>query len=208
MALPTTLTLDAAASPEATAHLNTMLFALQAALRLPPTSSPELEACVTDALAAYDRYVAHVVAAHPMSCRAGCTACCHDNPRGVTGVELRRLRAAIAEFPDADTILAHFAALAARTTDAATWRKLREPCPLLSAAGRCRAYDARPIACRAFFALTPPGQCSPDDPLYESRVNPHLDPPKVLVQALHVLSQRLGLVPSTDLHAGLGREWP
>ena len=37
------------------------------------------------------------------------------------------------------------------------------------------------------------------------RINPHLDPPAILLQFFRVLSERGGLGPPTDLHHGLGR---
>lgn len=201
--MPDFVHLDAAASPEANARLTDMLRALQDALRAPADDLATLDAAMDRAFAAYDAFAAHVVAAHPMACAAGCTACCHDNPRGVSGVELRRLGQAIDAFPDGPALRARFAALAAEGADPDTWRRMRRPCPLLDAAGRCRAYDRRPIACRAFFALTPAAWCDPDHPDYPRRTNPHLDPPAVLVQLLRVLSARAGLPVATDLHAGL-----
>lgn len=196
--------LAAAGSPEAKAHLDRMLRALQDALRRPPAWDEGTVAAVDRAFAAYDAYIALVVRRHPVACAAGCTACCHDNPRNVTGVELRRLHDAVLALPGAGSILSRFAALAAQSTDPDTWRKRGVPCPLLRD-GRCAAYAARPVACRSFHALTPAEWCSPGHPRYAERVNPHLDPPAVLVQALRVLSDRLGLAHGADLHGGMAR---
>ncbi|MDP2315428.1 MAG: YkgJ family cysteine cluster protein [Pseudomonadota bacterium] len=203
MTTPPTITLDAAGSPEANALLTTMLQALQRALRADPGDVSVLERALSEALVAYDAYLDLVVTAHPMSCRAGCTACCHDNPRGVTGVELERLQRAVGALPDAAAVRAHFARLAAARTDADTWRRRRETCPLLDAEGRCRAYAFRPLACRAFVAVTPADWCDPGSPSYAARVNPHLDPPRVILQILQALSARRGLVVATDLHTGM-----
>ncbi len=199
--------LSAAASPEAVAALNEMLFAAQDALRLalgrrPGLWDAALEAHLERAFAAYDRYRAIVEAAHPTSCRAGCTACCHDNPRGVTGVERRYLSALVDGWEDAAAIHARFRTLAEQATDAESWRRKRIPCPLLQE-GRCRAYDRRPIACRAFVALTPAEWCAPESENYAGRVNPHLDPPAVILQIFNALSQHVGLGGPTDLHRGL-----
>jgi Fe-S-cluster containining protein len=201
--MPPTLTLDAAASPEANALLTTMLRALQGALRAAPGDEAALEAGLSEGLAAYDGYLAHVVTAHPMSCAVGCTACCHDNPRGVTGVEIERLGRVVDALPDNVRIRAAFARLSAQRTDAEAWRRRREPCPLLDPSGRCRAYAARPLACRAFVAVTPAEWCDPDSPSYADRVNPHLDPPRVILQILQALSARRGLSVATDLHTGM-----
>ncbi len=205
MPAPPTITLEAAASPEANALLTTMLRALQGALRAPADDDAALAAALDEGLAAYDAYLAHVEAAHPVSCRVGCTACCHDNPRGVTGVEIERLGRVVDSWPDGAAVRARFASLAARATDAETWRRLREPCPLLDGDGRCRAYAHRPIACRAFVALTPADWCAPEHPDYTERVNPHLDPPTILLQILQALSARRGLPVATDLHGGMVR---
>lgn len=193
--------LAAAAEPAAVAHLDRMLHALQAALRA-EASWAAARPHVEEAFAAYDAWIAHVTAAHPMSCAAGCVACCFDNPRGLSGVELSRLDDALAEAPDRAAILAAFRRLSHRRAEPEAWRRRRIPCPLLQE-GRCRAYAARPVACRAFHALTPAAWCDPAHPQYPGRVNPHLDPPEVLVLALRVLSERLGLPRSIDLHTGM-----
>lgn len=199
--VPATLDLAAAADPDAVAHLDTMLHALQDALRAEPTwaaARPHVEA----AFAAYDAWIAHVVAAHPMACRTGCTACCFDNPQGLAGVELARLDDALRDDPARAQIIANFRRLSHRRTDPETWRRRRIPCPLIED-GRCRTYAARPVACRAFHALTPAPWCDPTHARYAERVNPHLDPPEVLILALRVLSERLGLARRVDLHGGL-----
>ncbi|MDP2309319.1 MAG: YkgJ family cysteine cluster protein [Pseudomonadota bacterium] len=180
-----------------------MLHALQDALRAAPDDEAALERGLSEGLAAYDAYLALVVTAHPMSCRVGCTACCHDNPRGVTGVEIERLRRSVDTFPDRARVKSAFARLAAQRADAEAWRRRQEPCPLLDGDGRCRAYAARPLACRAFVAVTPAEWCDPSSPRYADRVNPHLDPPRVILQILQALSARRGLSVATDLHTGM-----
>lgn len=197
------LDLPAVASPEANAAQTDMLRALQDALRAPASDHATLADAMARALAAFDRFTAHVVTAHPMTCAAGCTACCHDDPRGVSGVELWWLGQAVDALPDGDAVRARFAAYAAEHTDPETWRRLRRPCPLLDEAGRCRAYDRRPLACRAFWALTPAAWCDPGHADYARRTNPHLDPAPVLVQLLQVLSRRAGWPKATDLHGGM-----
>ena len=196
--------LPGTAEPEAVAALDDMLRALQAALRLPPAWTPELEAHVHGAFAAYDRYLAHATRRHPMSCRSGCTACCHDDPRGLSGLEQHMLRRWLDAQPDAADLRAAFADLARKGEGDSPdqWRRRKIPCPLLKN-DRCRAYPLRPIACRAFHALTPAEWCDPRHPRYPRRVNPHLDPPPVLLMALKVLSSRLGLPDPDRLHRAL-----
>lgn len=204
-----TIDLEASASPEALDALNGMLRSLQGALREvlghPVGRSGWTETVqrhLDEAFDAYDRYRMVVETAHPVSCRKGCTACCHDNPRGVTGVELLRLTEAVDRLKDGPEIRHHFRRLAEQRTDAASWRSRGEPCPLLKD-GQCRTYALRPIACRAFVALTPAEWCSPQDPHYPDRLNPHLDPPRVILQLLAAISERLGLPAPTDLHRGM-----
>ena len=85
----------AAADPEATDAMNEGLRALQDALRTPGLETAAWNgppASFHDAMrrwwAAYDRYLAHVSGSLDVTCRKGCTWCCEDNPRGVSGVEL------------------------------------------------------------------------------------------------------------------------
>ncbi len=208
MGTPQTLTLPAASSPEANAALTEMLRALQDALRVAPQAAPtpalprEAREALARALVAHDAYVAVVRASTPMSCAAGCVACCHDNPRGVSGGEIDLLAAAVAALPDGAAVFAAFAASARDPLPADAHRAARRPCPLLRG-GLCALYAARPVACRAFHAITPAAFCDPAHPSYADRMNPHLDPPAVLVQALRVLAARHGLPPSIDLHAGM-----
>lgn len=161
-----------------------------------------MRAAVDEAFVAYDAYLALVVLAHPMSCRERCTACCHDNPRGVTGIELRRLYEQVITASGAGTTMARFGTLAAQGTDPTQWRKRGIPCPLLKD-GRCSTYANRPIACRSFVALTPAEWCSPGDVHHRERVNPHLEPPLVLLKFLQLLSTNLGLQNADDLHSGM-----
>ena len=79
-------------------------------------------------------------------CRAGCDDCCRRlaRPPQLTALEHTRLRAALGELPEATRadVLARTAALPAQGP---------LECPLLDRArGRCRVYEARPIACRTY----------------------------------------------------------
>ena len=210
------LELAGLSSPEAQAALGAMLKALQSALRRALSAGPAavedpaLWAEVEAAYAAYDAWIAVVAAANPVTCRAGCTACCHDNPHGVAGIELARLRRALAGReaelqPRVERAVAAYRALVAErgemAAEAAT-RALRQPCPLLGAHGLCTAYNARPMACRMFYALTPPEMCDPGHPAFDQRVNPNLVPPLVIRQLLGALSRVLEL-PGGTLWEGL-----
>lgn len=202
------MNLEATASPEAIALLNQGLLALQRALKEALAAKSEtaaLQQALDEAFSAYDAYLAYVVGQHPMSCRLSCTACCHDNPQGVTGIEALRLQNQLKRLP-----LAQQAAIRAQATAALqagsqnphTWRARKVPCPLLHD-NQCTQYSVRPIACRAFYAHSPAEWCDPGHPRYASRVNPHLDPPRVYLQILSAISDVLGLGPARDLHTVL-----
>ena len=215
------LDLAAAGSPAATAALDQMLRALQDALRL---AMAQRERAVEEAafweqldraFAAYDRFLAVVTTAHPMSCRMGCTACCHDNPQGVAGVEILRLKKRMNAGGLADGLRERIATASAgfqarqdlHGEAAASIQRARgEPCPLLGADGLCVAYAQRPVACRMFHATTPAAWCTPTDLHFADRVNPNLVPPLVCRQLLGAISRCLGLPASTDLWSGLAAE--
>ena len=196
-----------------------LVAALAAAEALPPGSPPD-EAVIegyTRFLAGYDTFLATLGAFLPLSCGAGCGACCRDNPRGVTGVELWWLRRSVDADPDGPRRLAAAKVLAARWSrvlastggDAAQAQRLAAkdglPCPLLDEAERCAHYAARPIACRAFVAFTEPALCDPRHPEHHEAVQPQLEPGPDLRALLVELSARLGLggLPD-DLRSGLG----
>ncbi|MBK7759175.1 MAG: YkgJ family cysteine cluster protein [Deltaproteobacteria bacterium] len=168
-------------------------------------------------LAGYDDFLTAIGAYLPLRCGAGCGACCRDNPRGVTGVELWWLRRSVDADPDGPRRLAAAKVLAARWSrvlastggDAALAQRLAAqdglPCPLLDEAERCAHYAARPIACRAFVAFTEPALCDPRHPEHHEAVQPQLEPGPDLRALLVELSARLGLggLPD-DLRSGLG----
>jgi Fe-S-cluster containining protein len=202
-----TIDLPAAASPEAIAVLNEGLLVLQQALKETLKSRKLNESILGNldaAFVAYDSYIALVVGAHPMKCQQGCVACCYDNPRDVTGIEAWRLKTVLNESGPKKAAIDAIAR--GSQGDPALWRKKQIPCPLLSSDKCCSQYKLRPIACRAFHALTPPDWCSPLHPRYEERINPHLDPPGVYLQILNAISDILGLGKPGDLHGWLARE--
>lgn len=216
---PATLSLAGLEAPDAVAEQDRMLRALQDALRRAIAAGPEAAnqvefwADLDRAYQAYDRWIAHVSARNPISCARGCTACCHDNPHGVAGVEILRIQRALSSSgleaelrEDITEAAAAFAALSAEHGPEAALQRQRSqgrPCPLLGADGDCRAYPQRPVACRMFHALSPAAWCHPAHPEHARRQNPNLLPPLVCRQILGAISRCLGLPASGNLWEGL-----
>lgn len=200
---------------EAEAGLRAALDAAEA--HVPGEAPPEgVLVGYTRFLAGYDAFLAALGEFLPLRCGAGCGACCRDNPRGVTGVELWWLRRSLAADPEGPRRLAGAKVLAARWSrvlaaaggDAALAQRRAAqdglPCPLLDEAERCGHYAARPIACRAFVSFTEPELCDARHPQHDEAVQPQLEPGPDLRGLLVALSERLGLgaLPD-DLRSGL-----
>jgi hypothetical protein len=111
----------------------------------------------------------------------GCAAdtpCCHFAVTGrepyPTAVELEEVRHAIRR---AGISIASVAS--SRRLPMAEGR----PCPLLSAAGRCRIYASRPLGCRTFF-------CQGAEPPFGARTKPPRDAANALGRRIADLSAR------------------
>ncbi len=215
----TEISLPGLDSPEAQAQIERMLRPLQSALRRAMSAGPAAAeddgfwAEIASAYAAYDAWIALLAARSPFTCARGCSACCHDNPHGVAGVESLRLRRRLRydgrldalEPAIQDAARAWAAAVRAEGGELAMrhQRALHRPCPLLGPDGACTVYADRPVACRMFHALTPAAWCEPTHPDFERRQNPNLLPPLVCRQLLGAISRCLGLPASTTLWEGL-----
>ena len=167
-------------------------------------------------------------------CRPGCCACCRYAvplsppeafrlaeelalPPGAAGPVAERFASAEARLTAAGSELGTAANGAPPSPEAVGrwYRGLDLPCPLL-AGDRCRQYTTRPIACRTYFATTPPALCAAP----ASRAGRRLPMPVSIVTALCRLAaeveQRepeavlLPMVPSwAAANAGRGRRtWP
>ena len=229
-----TMDVPAKRSPLAVAALDEGLAALQDVLRLPGLESavetgsipPELYAGIDRWWRAYARYLAIVSSSVNARCTAGCAACCHQNPRGLSGLEALLVLRAARSHEDWPALREAFQEQAkawrgrvAESGDAVAAMALtkREAvrCPLLDESDRCRVYEDRPVACRMFYALTEPEWCDVNHPQNAQAVNPHFEPAPVLRQILSAVSQRLGLdsvpsdlwsaVPMLDEHLPSGR---
>jgi len=198
-------------SPQAVAALDEGLAALQDVLRLPGLEGavdsgsvpPELYAGIDRWWRAYARYLAIVSSSVNTRCTLGCAACCHQNPRGLSGLETLLVLRAARRHEDWPALQAAF------QKEAKAWRVRVEAsgeavamagtkrdsvrCPLLDESNRCRVYEDRPVACRMFYALTDPEWCDVNHPQHGQAANPHFEPAPVLRQILLAVSERLGL---------------
>jgi Fe-S-cluster containining protein len=75
--------------------------------------------------------------------------------------ELRDLRARLQH--DSEEIRAMKAK--GRDSKAYQWMERKRGCPFLDKkAGECRVYNVRPLACRTYYVVSDPADCSPDRP--------------------------------------------
>ena len=93
----------------------------------------------------FERVVAEAPGRGAWACEAGCNFCCHllvTVTPGEAAVLVGRLT------PEAIARVEDRARRAAGLTPG-EYRRARIPCAVLDADGRCSAYDARPLKCRA-----------------------------------------------------------
>ena len=172
------------------------------------------------ALAAYDRYIDHVLRGESLAvtCRAGCAACCrHELARGLTALETLAIYHLVRPWPDIGTLYeaagenavvfqrllaAELAKgggpLAAEDPRIVTahlaYNRLERPCPFLDgAAGVCRIYPVRPLVCRWFFNLSPAPWCEPSHANYLERQAVGINPYHEVNTLMQAISERLGL---------------
>lgn len=175
---------------------------------------------LTDALAAYDRYIGRLLASdgRPVTCQAGCAACCHHElARGVTAVEILAIYRFVRPWPDIGTLYEAagenavafqrlLAAEVARTgaplavndprvySAHVAYNRLERPCPFLDqAAGTCRIYPVRPLVCRWFYNRSPKDWCVPSHPNYLARDAVGINPDAAINDLLGQIDLRLGL---------------
>jgi len=100
-------------------------------------------------------------AAHaPVSCRKGCSGCCHYEVQ-ITGDEAALLKEAVEDGIEIDR--ERLARLAARKERDPEWAQFAVPenrCVFLSDEGACRVYAARPASCRKHLVTSPAALCS------------------------------------------------
>jgi Fe-S-cluster containining protein len=172
------------------------------------------------ALQAYDRYIAHIIAAEPLavSCKAGCDACCrHELARGVTPVEILAIYGLVRGWEDIGAIYeaagesaVAFQRLLKQQLEAdpgplggddprvyaahLEYNQLQRPCAFLDPEeGVCRIYPVRPLVCRWFYNLSPAEWCVPSHPRYRDRDAVGIDPYREVNRLIAAISERLGV---------------
>ena len=173
------------------------------------------------ALAAYDRYIAHVVEARgfEISCCAGCSACCrHELARGITVVEVIAIYRLVRGWADIGSVykaagenavafqrLLHaemqrdpqpLAAADDPRVLAAhlAYNRQQRPCPFLDQEqGLCRVYPVRPLVCRWFLNLSPPQWCEPVHPRHRERDAVGVYPHGEIDELMAAIGERLGI---------------
>ncbi len=100
--------------------------------------------------------------ADPVSCKPGCSSCCHrlmEITVGEAAVIVSFLRNA----GDWKRVRAAASSLAgrARECSADAWFKMKTRCPILTDDGMCGAYQVRPPACAVHFVTSDPSSCDP-----------------------------------------------
>jgi Fe-S-cluster containining protein len=172
------------------------------------------------ALAEYDRYIAHVIAAGGLevSCAAGCSACCrHELARGMTPLEIIAIYRFVHGWPDIDAVydcagrnaVAFQRLLHARMQQEPgpmvaddprvlsahlAYNRLERPCPFLDLErGTCRIYPVRPLVCRWFHNLSPAQWCEPSHPEHARRDAFGVYPDPEINELMAAISRRLGV---------------
>ena len=143
-----------------------------------------------------------------------CSACCYDNPHGVTAFELLYIYEMIKDRSSFSEVreqlgqrykdFQNLRKEKGRSNLQINWKKKRNPCVFLDEKQQCSIYERRPVACRMFFSLTSPEFCEPTHPEFESAINPHLEPSSAIKDLLKKISyeQNIADVPK-DLISGM-----
>lgn len=208
---------------------------------LPDPGSSLYPAALTEAVesrvprlhAAYDACVARVLAEERRkpTCSRACSACCRHFVSSVEPFEIVALDAHLKARPGyGDLVWAAyrragvFESILARelekgdeeeADDRAIYRYFLKgiPCPFLEADGSCGVYDFRPMACRMFFAESPPRYCAGKAIASPWNRNFQVEMPQDVEEALARCSRKLahlclpeGLFPGiVAANARLGR---
>jgi Fe-S-cluster containining protein len=99
---------------------------------------------------------AHATTPGTISCRYGCSACCHQHV-GLSTLEAEKIANAMAEqyIPLDEGLLT-------RQVQAKSWNQLSfadRRCVFLGSEGECRIYEVRPLTCRRYVVTSDPQHC-------------------------------------------------
>ncbi|TWT41950.1 Flagellin N-methylase [Phycisphaerae bacterium RAS1] len=175
------------------------------------------------ALALYDKLIDHALAFDgsdkTIQCRKGCSNCCIDLVRGITTPEIINIYHHVRPWPDARKLFEYhrdsaemfmeimqaklhenefsFGGRDPRVVEShVEYNRRNRPCGFLDrAAGCCRIYPVRPIACRYFFSFDPPELCSPRSESYLSRKTRTVHLPEEIHKLLLEIGHKLGFRP-------------
>lgn len=173
------------------------------------------------ALSCFDRIIDFVLAYDgtdkSVKCAKGCCNCCVDLVRGITPGEVVNIYHHVRGWPDARRLFTYhresaelfMAILAGKLkpdepapagddprVEAAhrEYNGRNRPCGFLDReTGCCRIYPVRPIACRFFFSLDPPEDCTPLSPRYFRRDTRTVHLPPEIHGLLMEIGERLGV---------------
>jgi Fe-S-cluster containining protein len=171
------------------------------------------------ALQCYDLFIAHVLKAEGwnVTCRRGCTSCCHDLARGVTALEAIHIYRYVRPWRDVNAVyegcgensvvFQRLLAEEIRVTPGplgpddprivaahVKYNRLVRPCPFLDRKeGACRIYPVRPFVCRHFFSLSPAGWCDPGHSSYLDRDTRCIEPHVQIKEHMKAINRRFGI---------------
>jgi Fe-S-cluster containining protein len=101
--------------------------------------------------------------------------------------EIRSLRARLYQ----DSVEIHM--MSGTKSKSIQWMETKKGCPFLGKSGDCRIYSVRPIACRTYYVVSDPENCSPDRPGAEVRV---VDPTHVQMPVIAAIMELSELIPT------------
>lgn len=178
-------------------------------------------------LAAYDKLIdfalEHDGDERRVKCTKGCANCCIDLVRGMTTPEIINIYNHVRTWPDAKQLFEYHRESAEKFSEIVMatmkpgdpgptgqdprvaeahvkFNKLNRPCGFLDQeTGLCRIYPVRPVACRYFFSLDEPENCSPLHVKYLNRRTRTVHLPDELHALLRDIDHAFGFRPMNYL---------
>lgn len=174
-------------------------------------------------LAIYDRMIDSVMKFsgddQRIRCTKGCANCCTDLVRGMTTPEIINIYHHVRTWPDVKALFEYHKESAElfvniliskmqsdegapggrdpRIAEAhIDFNRLNRRCAFLDVeTGCCRIYPVRPLACRYFFSLDPPENCSPLHVLYLERKARTVHLPEEIHAIIREIDRKFGFRP-------------